>query len=181
MKSFISLLFAAALVVASPINIAERDECGNTIVPFYRLYNSATGDHFYTDVASEAVSTASKDGYVLEGVAAGVFFNQQGTTLPLYRLWSSGAHDHFYTTDPVERDFYTTNNGYKWEGTAALVYTSQICGSVPLYRLYATTVKDHFYTTSATERATALGLGFVDQGIAGYMPVRGVVSGETVN
>ncbi|KAJ7885550.1 hypothetical protein B0H14DRAFT_3735970, partial [Mycena olivaceomarginata] len=168
MKSFFSLLVAAAAVTASSISVV-RDTCGTTIVPLYRLYHSTRVDHFYTTSTSELISSVTDNGYVLEGVSAAVFPTQQGTTLPLYRLYNSNAHDHFYTTDPVERDFFTANNGYTWEGTVVLIYTSQICGSMPLYRLYAVNAVDHFYTNSATERAAALALGFVDQGIVAYV------------
>ncbi|KAF7351969.1 hypothetical protein MVEN_01159000 [Mycena venus] len=199
MMCFFALLVAATAVTVGAVSVA-RDTCGTSVVPLYRMYNGAAFDHFYTTSASEVITAVENDGYVLEGVSAAVFPTQQGTTLPLYRLYSAGAHDHFYTsvanrdsapavaftdemnhrTNPVERDFFTTNNGYKWEGTAALVYTTQICGSVPLYRLYAASHVDHFYTTSATERASALALGFIDEGIVAYVPAKGIVTGDSV-
>ncbi|KAK7032712.1 hypothetical protein R3P38DRAFT_2618524 [Favolaschia claudopus] len=181
MKSIFSLLVAAAAVVAHTLpDLEARDDCGHSITPIYRMYNSKTFDHFYTTNAVETITAYANDEYLLEGVAAGAFPTQQGNTLPLYRLYNSGKHDHFYTTNPVERDFFTTNNGYKWEGTLALVYTTQICGSVPLYRLFAASVTDHFYTTSEAERANALNLGFTDEGVVAYVPAKGVVTGMPV-
>jgi len=42
-------------------------------VPFYRLYKSGTGDHFYTTDSTEAANAVSKYGYKSEGVACYVF------------------------------------------------------------------------------------------------------------
>ncbi|KAJ6532868.1 hypothetical protein DFH09DRAFT_1370136 [Mycena vulgaris] len=190
MKAFFALLIAT--VSAGAVSVA-RDTCGTTIDPLYRLYNSANFDHFYTYFTSpllvsrhvrttpaEVISSVSTGGLVLEGVAAATFPTQQGTTLPLYQLYNSAALDHFYTTSTAEHDAFIANNGYALEGTVAFVYTTQICGSVPLYRLHAVSHVDHFYTTSATERASALALGFVDQGIAGYVPGKGIIGGDVV-
>ncbi|KAJ7890077.1 hypothetical protein B0H14DRAFT_2497364 [Mycena olivaceomarginata] len=58
-------------------------------------------------------------------------------------------------------------------GTAAFVYTTQICGSVPLFRLYNVAGTDHFYT----KRAAFLASGLIDQGIAAYVPLGGIIPG----
>ena len=42
-------------------------------VPFYRLYSSAQGDHFYTTNSTERDNAVAKFGYKDEGVAAYVF------------------------------------------------------------------------------------------------------------
>ena len=43
------------------------------------------------------------------------------------------------------------------------------CDASPLYHLTKDTDQDYFYTTSASERDNAVGLGYVDQGIVGYI------------
>ena len=47
------------------------------------------------------------------------------------------------------------------------IATSAVCGATPLYRLAKG--NDHFFTTSSSERASAIGSGYVDEGIAGYV------------
>jgi len=42
-------------------------------------------------------------------------------------------------------------------------------GTVSLYRLYSQTDQNHFYTASASERDIAIGRGYTDEGIAGYI------------
>ncbi|KAF7296886.1 hypothetical protein MIND_00920400 [Mycena indigotica] len=182
-SAFFALVVAAVGTLAASVALEEardapvekRANCGSTITPIYRAYSASVQDHFYTTKASDATGAS---GYTTEGVAAAVFGTQQGDTLPLYRMYSSAAKDHFYTTDPVERDYFRTNNGYVLEGNAAFVYTTQICDSIPLYRLYAANVKDHLYTTSRYERDSALALGFLDQGIAAYVPGPGVINAD---
>ena len=48
------------------------------------------------------------------------------------------------------------------------IATRATCGAVPLYRL--NNGPNHFYTTSAAERDDAIAsLGYVDEGVAGYV------------
>lgn len=54
--------------------------------------------------------------------------------------------------------------------TLGFISTDDRCGATPLYRLLNAGADAHFYTTSATERDNAInGLGFVDEGVAGYV------------
>ena len=46
---------------------------------------------------------------------------------------------------------------------------SPACGATPLYALYLERRGDFFYTTRAAERDSAMGLGYEDRGIAGYI------------
>lgn len=112
-------------------------------VPFFRLYNPDTGDHFYTTDANERDRAIARFGYRSEGIACSVFAasSQPGLT-PLYRLWNGDAHDHFYTIDSAERDRAQTLSRYRDEPIACYVFPvpgptqSAPAGSVPLYRLY---------------------------------------------
>src|SRR5579859_1673647 len=47
---------------------------GKTLVQIHRLYNSGTGDHFYTPSAVEAANAVANDGYVEETGSAPSFF-----------------------------------------------------------------------------------------------------------
>ena len=56
------------------------------------------------------------------------------------------------------------------ELTVGFISTDARCGATPLYRLLNAGPDAHFYTVSAPERDNAVSnLGFVDQGIAGYV------------
>lgn len=121
--------------------------------------NSPTLGHFYTTDLAEAtsgdLSLEAQDYFWLYADVEGL--------QPLFRCIKA--------------------NGKRWlttsidcEGTAAPELTMGFispdarCGSTPLYRLRNAPPDAHFYTTSAGERDNAVSnLGFVDEGIAGYV------------
>jgi hypothetical protein len=55
------------------------------------------------------------------------------------------------------------------EGALGWIATSALPETVPLYRLFRGSAPDHFYTTSDSERAYAIGLGYADEGVAGWV------------
>ncbi|KAG6891436.1 hypothetical protein C0992_006695 [Termitomyces sp. T32_za158] len=137
--------------------------------PFYRLYNPQIIDHFYTTSNNEANRAAAR-GYTREGISSEIFRTQQRGTVPFYRLYSASATDHFYTTSASEANSAVQNLGYMSQGIAGYIYPNGNCrDTVPLYRLYSASGTDHFYTTSAAERASAMRIGYSDEGIAGYV------------
>ncbi|KAG6906846.1 hypothetical protein DXG01_011725 [Tephrocybe rancida] len=154
------LSFASAFPAPEGDSVLEvrqfRNRCPSRrrASPFYRLYNSAVVDHFYTVNTAEL----SAAGYTSEGVSSYIFTSSQPGTVPLYRLYSSGATDHFYTTSASERNS-AIGQGYQSEGIAGYIFPSRNCGGVPFYRLYNSANTDHFYTTSASERNTAIASG----------------------
>ncbi|CAA7264982.1 unnamed protein product [Cyclocybe aegerita] len=89
-------------------------------IPFYRLFNGAHTDHFYTTTAGE-VSSASRLGYDYEGIAGYIYQNANCGGVPLYRLYSGSSVDHFYTTSASERDNAIRNLGYTDEGISGYV------------------------------------------------------------
>ncbi|KNZ77361.1 hypothetical protein J132_05789 [Termitomyces sp. J132] len=159
MKFALALTALLTVVSAAPLSDLQAplapDACSNLAIafPFYRLYNSATLDHFYTLNANEAQS-ATNLGYSREGTSSHIFLHQQFGTVPLYRLYSPGVNDHFYTTSAAERNS-AIGLGYNSEGVAGYIYPNANCGGVPFYRLYSPSGRDHFYTTSAAERDSA--------------------------
>lgn len=100
--------------------------------PLFRLFNPATGDHFYT------TSTMERDaavGYVPEGIACYVYeFPAPGTTA-LFRLVNPNTGDHFYTISQFEVDSAVAAYGYIAEGTTCFVFSSQDPGTIPLFRM----------------------------------------------
>ncbi|KAF9568682.1 hypothetical protein CPC08DRAFT_795010 [Agrocybe pediades] len=126
------------------------------LVPFFRLWNPALKDDFYTVSVDEKNNAIAKLGYNDEGVAGYLWPNtvaQQKKTIPLYRVYNgqAGVHNHFYTTSPVERDADINNLGYANEGTAGYVYNDTLCGGLPLYRLWSARAQNEFYTMDANE------------------------------
>jgi len=86
-------------------------------VPFYRLFNLAVWDHFYTTSAADRDNAISNGGYVSEGIAAYIYTNPDCGGEPLFRLFNPATGDHFYTMSAGERDF-AVSGGYVEEGIA---------------------------------------------------------------
>jgi hypothetical protein len=123
-----------------------------------RSYDGSTGEHFYTDSASEAVCC----GFTLEYANFYYLYVSSAPGLvPFYRCYGGSPGRHFYTTDAGCEGIATV------EAPMGFIATSAVCGATPLYRMYRAINNDHFYTTSDAERAAAS--GYVDQGIAGYV------------
>ena len=76
-------------------------------VPVYRLYNSTTGDHFYTISEDEknALANNSQSGYASEGVAFYAYASQVSGSSPVYRFFNSATGDHFYTISEDEKNY----------------------------------------------------------------------------
>lgn len=122
--------------------------------PLYRLYNGASGDHFYTTSASERDIAVVRSGYAYEGIAAYVATAGGSNLRPLRRLWSPQIGDHFYTTNPEEAP---AASSYVFEGNVGYVSPGAVSGWAPLYRLWNDASGDHFYTTDPGERDAAVG------------------------
>lgn len=97
--------------------------------------------------------------------------DREGVGRALYRL------DHFYTTSSAEAETAVQQHGYQLDGVPIAGYVFPEPSSfgsirtVPLYRLYNPGLDDHFYTIDVQERNSAMGNGYVNDGvpIAGYI------------
>jgi len=125
------------------------------------IHRSAkSGQHFYTSSLSEA----SCCGFTLE--LQNFFYLYSAATpgvVAFYRcLLANGRH--FYTTSSSCEGTASTV-----EGIMGYIASSATCGAVPLYRLSHPSAS-HFYTTDVGEKNNAVSsLGYVDEGIAGYV------------
>lgn len=125
----------------------------------YRLYNSNSGEHFYTANASER-SHLITSGWDDEGIG----WIAPAAGAPVYRLYNRNAGDHHYTTSIGERNALI-KAGWKNEGIGW--YSG---GSLPLYRQYNPYAKSgsHNYTTSKAENDSLVRAGWKGEGVAWY-------------
>lgn len=147
-----------------------------TIIPsqghqvMYRLFNSKTGEHFYTRDAGEKSHLLAQDGWSDEG---------QGWTAPaissypVYRVFNPNSGEHHYTKDKNE---YETLVRLGWNGEGHAFFSADDANNkVTLYRLYnnfAPEVAKHHYTSSKEERDKLIKEGWNDEGTAWFgMPL----------
>lgn len=148
-----------------------REPSVATLVPYYRLYNSSTSSHFYTQDSAEYTYLESV-GWTQEG--AGFYIYDSVTTLdnvttkPWYRLYNLNSKVHFWTLSATE---YASlgNLGWRQEGIAGYLFDSQVRGSTSLYRLYNESTGKHHWTKDSNEYGILVGLGWKSEGVAGYV------------
>ena len=129
---------------------------------FFRYYNSANGDHFYTMNWNE-LSAAGINSWNYEGVQGYVAGSNVPNTVPLYRYYNSGNGHHFYTTNWGELG--GGGGGWVYEGIGGYVPTIAAADTANLYRYYNTNSGDHFYTTNWGELGGGGSGGWVYEGI----------------
>lgn len=135
---------------------------GSLQVSMLRVYNPWSGEHHYTNSASERDGLVSL-GWIDEGIG---WVSPAYSKTPVYRLYNPWSGDHHYTTSKDEYD-KLGEMGWKQEG---LGWYSDNAKSTPLYRLFNpyVTIGTHHYTTSASERDAMVKAGWVDEGIGWY-------------
>lgn len=164
-----SLSLTLLLTFSSSVLAAESGE-----VEMYRLYNQATGEHFYTANVEEK-DTLVAGGWKYEGI--GWFAPENGDAV--YRLYNPGNQDHHYTLSDNERDTLI-RLGWKDEGIG---WKSDQAKRTPLYREYNPNAKtgNHNYTTSLAEHQALVKLGWHDEDIAWYGVKEGIAVPTTQN
>jgi hypothetical protein len=126
----------------------------------HRSFAPSTGEHFYTNSASEAaLPYFNVEAYDYFYLAAGAATNR----LPLYRCLKP-LGDHFYTTSAS-----CEGSGSALEGSLGYMSTVALGSTTPLRRLYNVSKGKHFYTVRRSERDQALQQGFVEEGIIGHV------------
>jgi hypothetical protein len=93
--------------------------CQWGLLPFYRLLNPNTGEHFYTASQAENDSLVGV-GWWAETPLGCIDPQNECGNVPLYRL---AASMHIFTTSDAERDAYVSQ-GWYLEGPAGYVWTS---------------------------------------------------------
>ena len=128
-----------------------------TIGAFYRYWNHAKGNHFYTTNLAEL--GGGRAGYALDGVQCRIQPGPCCVTVALHRYLDAAIADHFYTTDFPELG--PGRFGWVYEGVAGFVWPTQAPGTIALHRYWNPRIGDHFYTTSLGELGSgAQGWGY---------------------
>ncbi|QXV66333.1 hypothetical protein INP83_04410 [Mucilaginibacter sp. 21P] len=126
------------------------------------------------------------------GTNSSIPAEQAGPVIDIYRMYYSDGR-HFYTSSAVEKyhliksneskqfpsssfwaslwPFGSTDRFWYEEGVLGKAYKSNnVSGTVPLYRYFNKNSGDHMYTRDVNEANTLPGIGFVSEGIVGYIP-----------
>lgn len=190
MKKTIAFTLAAASIATFGTTTTFAAENSITkSVPVYRLYNTTTGEHFYTEGSYEKNHLVML-GWKYEGIG----WNAAITGAPVYRVYNpnamnkgKAAGDHYYTQSLYEAKTLVSK-GWKWDNNANPVFYSG--GKIPVYVAFNSNVETgtHNYTTSQFEQASLLKIGWkygsvawntVSQGVAvPQMNVRQLASGN---
>jgi hypothetical protein len=154
---FFKLLNAVFMSVIFAFMFGAGSASANTsLMPVYRLYNSASGQHLLTIDENEytTLQTSTFEAYPLDNGSC------DGGLIPVYRLVNGYDGQHFLTADSSEATFLTENyNTDHWysEGVGFCDYSTQVAGSIPVYRLYNSVSGEHFLTADTNEANTLNG------------------------
>jgi hypothetical protein len=156
-------------------------KAGLPTAPLYRLYLAGDRTHLLTTDANEYAVLPSV-GWKQEGVAA-LVYSASGTvggaqTVPLRRLYLFAEESHLLTADANEFAFLLALGPTLVlnEGVVGHVLPASTAGSVTgteaLWRLYLPSTGDHLLTSDGNEAALLPGVGWLVEGVAGYVPTR---------
>lgn len=142
--------------------VTQPDESSKGL---YRLYNTLSGEHFFTTNKEERNQLLTSSTWKEEGLGWSV---SEASEAPIYCVLNPNTGDHHYTKDQNEYETLQTL-GWIGEGTRFYSATDQEQELVPLYRLYNPNHKgtgSHHYTADEKERDTLVSQGWNDEGIA---------------
>lgn len=143
----------------SPVDLTQSSGVG-----VFRLYNSNSGEHFYTADRNEKDGLIAA-GWNFEGIG---WYAPESSNYPVQRLYNENAGDHHYTTDQNEVNVLQSV-GWKLEGVGW--YSADASQkSVPIYRQYNPNAKTgaHNYTSDANENQQLGKIGWQLEGIGWY-------------
>lgn len=134
---------------------------GLGIIPMYRLYNSYTGDYFYTGSEGEIETLVSSD-WDSQGIA---WYAPAFEGSPVYRLYNPNTGGHFYTMSQEEIKTLT-DAGWQQEG----VCWNSAPEGVAVYRMWNPNAElgQHCYTGDKEEIELLLSQGWTSEGVGWY-------------
>lgn len=161
-KKLISGWVMSALVIIS-LSILIISNIANAEANYqamYRLYNSNSGEHFYTANDVERDNLISI-GWNYEGY--GFIASNDGE--PVYRLYNANSGDHHYTLSIGEKDSLI-NLGWNYEGIGWYSKSTNTTCEKVMYRLYNPNAKTatHHYTLNESEKDSLINLGWKYEG-----------------
>ena len=145
---------------ALPVQQIEPAQINEGEAAVYRLYNSNTGEHFFTISVDEG-NLLIHNGWQYEGVA---WIAPAHSEVEVVRLINPNTGVHMYVSAPVERDALVSI-GWKIEGTA---FYSDVNQSEPIYRLYNPNTGDHMFTANMDEQYCLIQYGWNSEGTDFY-------------
>ena len=165
LKDFANPINAILSNDSSPDNSLLNDSSpdNSLLSKIYRLYNTGTGEHFYTASEDELNSLLKTNNWKQEGVTSN---NAKTSNTPVYRLYNPYNGDHMYTTSKDELNSLK-KAGWKDEGIGFYSDDSQANAVYRLYNPYANT-GSHLWTNSKDEQQSLLSKGWRDEGIGWY-------------
>lgn len=133
----------------------------------FRLFNTVTGEHFYTSSEAEKNGLLAQGAWSDEGQG---WVAPESSNYPVYRVFNPNSGEHHYT--PSENEYKTlVSLGWNDEGIGWFS-ADDMDNKITLYRLYNPTAPEHakhHYTVSAQERDHLLSTGeWNDEGVAWY-------------
>ena len=131
----------------------------------YRLYNPATGEHFYTKNPDERNYLAQHGwNYEADQTTRTIGANEKDA-MPVYRVYNPNSGLHHFTMDRNEA--HTLKNiGWSYEGISLYAYESRDTKGAPMYRLYHPEVGQHHYTADTHENGYLQTVGWRGEGPA---------------
>ena len=146
----------------APQNENSASENNETVDSMHRLYNSNSGEHFYTYSQDEYENLVGL-GWTDEGTG---WKAPEISNTPVYRMYNPNAGEHHYTSDISERD-YLVSIGWNYEGIGWYSDDNQ---TTPLYRDYNPNAwaNNHNYTTDAGEHEYLISQGWNAEGYGWY-------------
>ena len=128
--------------ISYTLKVTKKD-----IIPVYRLFNTRTGEHFYTASTTERSQYLKVGNWKSEGVA---WYAPRKSSEPIYRLSNpNNGNEHHYTKSLKEKD-WLVGLGWRYDCIAWYSDTDKL---VPIYRHYHPIQRtgNHHYTTSKGE------------------------------
>lgn len=125
--------------------------------PVYRVYNTDTGEHFYTVNDGERAALLG-DGWTDEGVA----WNCPQPEIAVYRMYNPHKKHHFAPDFNEAESLQKT--GWTFEGVQFFGAAS----GQPIYRVYNHDSGDHLLTANESEYRAMVNAGWMDEGIVFY-------------
>jgi len=146
-RVLVVVLLSLVLAGLAAYGTGDVDFGHSPLVPFYRLYSAASGNHLYTTNAQEVMNLVLSGDFRSEGRACYVFADQVLGTVPLYRFRDPAKGGHFYTIDQDEAAEELAESAVM-EHIAGYVFAEPRQGTVAVLRFWNPVRQDHFYSTS---------------------------------